>query len=38
METLHLDKVKELKAREENAMDRIRSRELELEKAAYAHR
>ena len=38
MESLHLDKVKELKAREENAMERIRSREVELEKAAYAHR
>ena len=38
METLHLDKVKELKTREENAMDRIRSREVELEKAAYTHR
>ena len=38
MENLHLDKVRELKAREENAMERIRSREVELEKAAYAHR
>ena len=38
METLHLDKVKELKGREENAMERIRSREVELEKAAYTHR
>ena len=38
METLHLDKVRELKDREENAMQRIRSRELELEKSAYTHR
>ena len=38
METMHLEKVKELKQREENAMDRIKSRENELEKAAYTHR
>ena len=38
MENLHLDKVRELKAREENAMERIRSREAELEKSAYTHR
>ena len=38
METMHLEKVKELKQREENAMDRIKSRENELEKAAYNHR
>lgn len=38
MDTIHLEKVKELKAREENAMDRIKSRESELEKAAYTHR
>ena len=38
METLHLDKVRELKDREENAMVRIRSREVELEKSAYTHR
>lgn len=38
METLHLDKVRELKTREENAMERIRSREVELEKSAYTHR
>ena len=31
METMHLEKVKELKQREENAMDRIKSRESELE-------
>lgn len=38
MDTIHLEKVKELKSREENAMDRIKARELELEKAAYTHR
>lgn len=38
METLHIDKVRELKSREENAMERIRSREVELEKAAFTHR
>jgi len=38
MENLHLDKVRELKTREENALERIRNREVELEKAAYAHR
>lgn len=38
MENLHLDKVRELKSREENAMERIRSREAELEKSAYTHR
>ena len=38
MENLHLDKVRELKDRESNAMDRIRSREVELEKSAYDHR
>jgi len=38
MENLHLDKVRELKSREENTMERIRSREVELEKAAYTHR
>jgi len=38
MENLHLDKVRELKTREENALERIRSREVELEKAAYIHR
>ena len=38
MENLHLDKVRELKTREENAMERIRSREVELEKAACSHR
>lgn len=38
METMHLEKVKELKAREENAMDRIRGKESEVEKAAYSVR
>ena len=38
MENLHLEKVKELKQREENAMDRIKHRETDLEKAAYTHR
>jgi len=38
MEELHLTKVKELKDRETNAMDRIKTRELELEKSAYGHR
>jgi hypothetical protein len=38
MEEMHLTKVKELKDRETNAMERIKSRELELEKAAYGHR
>ena len=38
MDTIHLEKVKELKSREENAMDRIKARESELEKAAYTHR
>ena len=38
METMHLEKVKELKAREESAMDRIRNKERDIEKAAYEHR
>ena len=38
MENLHLDKVRELKTREENALERIRSREVELETAADIHR
>ncbi len=38
MEQLHLDKIKELKLRETNAMDRLRQKELEIEKAAYEHR
>lgn len=38
MENLHLEKVKELKMREEAAMDRIKGKEREIEKAAYGHR
>lgn len=38
METLHLEKVKELKLREQQVMDRIKQREGEVEKAAYEHR
>lgn len=38
METMHLEKVKELKSREESAMDRIRNKERDIEKAAFAHR
>jgi hypothetical protein len=38
MEQLHLEKVKELKLRETNAMDRLKCKELEVEKAAYEHR
>ena len=38
MENLHLEKIKELKLREHGAMDRIKSRDLEVEKAAYEHR
>ena len=38
MEHLHLEKVKELKLREQQAMDRIKGRDSEVEKAAYEHR
>jgi hypothetical protein len=38
METMHLEKVKELKSREESAMDRIRNKERDIEKSAFAHR
>lgn len=38
MEELHLEKVKELKQREENAMSRLRGKEREIEQAAYTHR
>ena len=38
MENLHLEKVKELKLREEAAMERIKGKEREIEKAAFAHR
>jgi len=38
MENMHLDKIKELKLREQNAIDRLRQKEQEVEKAAYEHR
>lgn len=38
MEHLHIDKVKELKQREQAAQDRLKSREQEIEKLAYEHR
>ena len=38
METLHLEKVKEIKSREQDALNRLKNKENELEKAAYAHR
>jgi hypothetical protein len=38
MENLHLEKVKELKLREEAAIDRIRNKEREIDKAAFTHR
>ena len=38
MEQMHLDKVRELKEREENAMARIATKEREVEKAAFSHR
>lgn len=38
MEQLHLEKVKELKLREQQAMDRIKNRDQEVDKAAYEHR
>lgn len=38
MENLHLEKVKELKMREEAALDRIKSKEREIEQAAFTHR
>lgn len=38
METMHLEKVKELKTREEGAMDRIRNKEREIEKSSFGHR
>lgn len=38
METMHLEKVKELKGREESAMDRIRNKERDVEKVSYGHR
>ena len=38
MENLHLEKVKELKMREEAAVERIKAKEREIEKAAFTHR
>lgn len=38
MEHMHLEKVKELKLREQQAMERIRARDQDVEKAAYEHR
>ena len=38
MEQMHIDKVKELKLREQAAQDRLKSREQEIEKLAYEHR
>lgn len=38
MEQLHIDKIKELKLREQSATDRLKQREAEVEKAAFEHR
>jgi len=38
METLHLEKVKEIKSREQDALSRLKNKENELEKASYSHR
>lgn len=38
METMHLDKIKDLKLRENEAWDRIKNRDRDIEKAAYEHR
>jgi ribonuclease BN (tRNA processing enzyme) len=38
MEKLHLDKVRELKAREHETIDRIKNKERDVEKVAYEHR
>jgi hypothetical protein len=38
MENLHLEKVKELKMREEAALERIKHKEREIEKASFTHR
>ena len=35
---MHLGKVKELKLREQEAWDRIKNKERDIEKAAYEHR
>jgi oral-facial-digital syndrome 1 protein len=38
MEQMHLEKVKELKLREQQALERIKARDMEVEKSAYEHR
>ena len=38
MESLHLDKIKELKLREQEAWDRIKNKERDIEKASFEHR
>jgi DNA replication protein DnaC len=38
METLHLDKVKELKTREQETINRIKEKERQVEQVAYEHR
>lgn len=35
---MHLEKVKELKLREQQALERIKGRDMEVEKSAYEHR
>ncbi len=38
METAHLEKIRELKERENETLTRVRNQEREVEKAAYEHR
>ena len=38
MENLHLEKVKELKLREQETINRIKNKEREVEKVAFEHR
>ena len=38
MESLHNDKVKELKIREQEVIERIKNKERDLEKASFEHR
>lgn len=38
MESLHLEKVKELKVREQETISRIKNKEREVEKVAFEHR
>lgn len=38
MESLHLEKVKELKQREQDTIQRIKNKEREVESVAYEHR